>query len=548
MQKLKLLWQKYNFSLIYLLLTIAILYPLLKPGYVLTLDMIFGPKIRIIASQSGVLNGLPFMYFLKAINFLIPTWFIQKIILILIFLLSGISMHLFAPTKSLVSKFFAGILYMINPFTYERFLAGQWTILLAYSLVPFALKYFTGFLEDNEKNFKKIAINALWLTFIGMINIHILALLLIAEVILGIFWIIRHIKKQKFLNLIKPFATMALIFLALNIYWILPIFKNTTVINNFNSRDLLAYKTTSDKNFGSFLNVASMYGFWKEDLYNPPKETLPYWYLFSTLIIAISLVGIFSYLKDKKQRDKTLAFVTIYLLSLFMAVGYSSFITKDIFSYLYQNFIFFKGFRDSQKFVALIVLFYAYFGARGIEYLKETWFKNKGRLTLILASSFAIILPLIYTYSVLGGFNGQLKVSQYPKSWYQVNDILNSDNEDFKTLFLPWHMYMVFDFASTQTIANPASLFFDKPIIQGDNVEIKDIYSNFKSQFSEYMRLIIEDQNKVSDLNDRLKEMRIKYIILSNNADFREYDFLYKQPDLEVIYRGNDVLFKNKSF
>jgi len=77
-------------------------------------------------------------------------------------------------------------------------------------------------------------------------------------------------------------------------------------------------------------------------------------------------------------------------------------------------------------------------------------------------------------YSDAIGFWGQLKPTDYPEDWYEINDILNNDPQDFNVLFLPWHQYMDFKWIpnTQKRVANPASNFFDKPAIQGENTEI----------------------------------------------------------------------------
>src|SRR3990172_10911585 len=85
-----------------------ILWQLLLPGYILTLDMVWG-----------------------------GSWITQKLFLIvLFFLLFYLPVKFFPFEIGEKYKYFAGLFYTINPFVYERFLAGHWLVLLLYAMLP----------------------------------------------------------------------------------------------------------------------------------------------------------------------------------------------------------------------------------------------------------------------------------------------------------------------------------------------------------------------------------------------------------------------------
>ena len=132
---------------VYCGLALLVLLPLLRPGFILTLDMVFAPSINIPQYASGPLYI--FWGFLHVLNFALASSTIQKMILFAILFLSGFGMHRFLEKigpRSLAENwkwgcYFGGILYMINPFTYSRFMAGQFAVLLGYALVPFLLHH-----------------------------------------------------------------------------------------------------------------------------------------------------------------------------------------------------------------------------------------------------------------------------------------------------------------------------------------------------------------------------------------------------------------------
>src|SRR5690606_7555434 len=102
-------------------LSLAILLPLLLPGYILTLDLVFTPHLP-------WPHELTNTYLLEAIlwltNQILPGDVIEKIVLFLILLLSGVGMHRLVvsvkvrgipPESWRWGLYFAGIFYMVNP-------------------------------------------------------------------------------------------------------------------------------------------------------------------------------------------------------------------------------------------------------------------------------------------------------------------------------------------------------------------------------------------------------------------------------------------------
>jgi len=141
-------------------------------------------------------------------------------------------------------------------------------------------------------------------------------------------------------------------------------------------------------------------------------------------------------------------------------------------------------------------------------------------------------------YPIWGGFARQLQPVQYPSSWYEANRVLNQDKDNFKVLFLPWHEYMSFSFNNKIISSNLAKKFFDKPVIQGENMELGMIYSRgMKKEQAEVDAILRYNQNE--DASSSLRELRklgIKYILYSK--------FEASEKDSQTM----EYLSSNKSF
>lgn len=289
---------------------------------------------------------------------IIPSWLYT----LLIIFLSGISMH-YLMNISTISRYYAGIIYSINPFVYNRFIIGQWQILLAYSIIPIAIKIFFDILEDSG-NKKKLIRYIFVTTIIGSISSHILILLFITYLIL---FISRYPKFE--IKIWRSLGAFMILFLFLNVFWIAPILTaKSTIVDNITDKD---YEVFAPR--GSLFDIATMYGFWREG-YIYAKDFIPGWQILYLIILSLTIIGFFGYYKDDKIGYLATAFGLVAILGLILALG----IKGSLYPlYEYDNFIL-KGFRDSHKFVSMIVLSYAVLGGLGVNKIKRLYDEYKG--------------------------------------------------------------------------------------------------------------------------------------------------------------------------
>lgn len=291
----------------------------------------------------------------------------QKILPFLILFLSGYSMYGLSDkiAQSRITRFYMGLLYTINPYTYARMIAGHWYLLFAYAILPLAIKSFLELLEKKERKSKrKSAIKFIFFISMVAFNIHMLIITLIIMSIIFIFWSLKYRDTRD----IKIIPIAIIIFILLNFYWIFPLITaKNTIIDNIGDEDYKVFVLNID-NLSDLFNIASMYGFWREG-YIYAKDFIPYWQLLSLFIISLAIYGFISYYKDDKIGYLVKALGVIGIIGFILAAGING-PFGDINHWLYDNTIL-KGFRDSHKFVAMMVLTYAILGGLGIEKLSK---------------------------------------------------------------------------------------------------------------------------------------------------------------------------------
>lgn len=499
----------YHHIAIFALISLLIISPLIAGKYIPLLDSVVSPSaIHGAKSLSDFIYGIspegqdltieisrmPLQFVSVLLQSFIPTFILQKIELFLIFFLPMFAMFTLLKSKKELPRYAASIFYAINPFTYMRFMAGHWTLLLGYALLPFL----AAELIKKEKNPISIA---LWLSLISVFSTHIL--------IMAFLLLIFFMKAKD----IKTYAIIALLFAAINLYWIFPVITaHETKITPIGTEDLTAFRT-DDSLVNSMASTAMMYGFWREGAYKMPA--LHFLLAGFIILLAVMVHGSFYSKHPLKWR-----FVSLAIISLLLAIGVSHPFTKGIFEFLFTSIPVMKGFREPQKFVALLALSYSFLLFLGLQEIKSR---------KVVYASF--LIPLLLTPPL---FASQLSAVDFPKDYYGVNSFLNKDAEDFNVLFLPWHLYMDFPWENNGRIANPSSAFFDKRVIKADNMELYPIYSHSLSPVSRYIEENINSTEKLSLIN-------VKYILAAKGFSITVED-AEKVMETEnlILYRNNN--------
>lgn len=522
----------------YLVLSLSIMLPLFLPGFVLTLDLVFTPHLRAPASLS---NDWLWQNLLHYLNAIVPSQLIEKTILTAIPLLAGIGMHqlLYYLKKDngpaepgwYWARYVGGILYAINPFTYSRFMAGQYEVLLGYALMPFFVRLTLHFLDKPARNSmsKMLAVTLV----ISIISIHAIGeMALISLVLFG--WATLRPGPSQLKSAYLRWGLLAVtLFVILSSYWLVPLVlgkgSTASTINQFNGADAATFATAGGGKLFQLSNILKLQGFWAEPrgLYRLPQDQLAGW---GTLRLIIWILIIWGAIAAWKQRrGLTTALDVIGLISIVFALG----IPQQALTHL--------GYREPQKFVGLLALVFSIFIAYGAAQLL-----NRVQQTATVHTVTAIVLllvVLVFTPTIYWGFGGQLKPHEYPTSWQQANAWLNRDNSNAQTLFLPWHEYMSFGF-SGRIIGNPATRFFDKPVVISNNPELGQLSQPQTNPVKAAISQIINQHD--GQLAKQLAQYRIKYVLLAEDDDYANYRYLASTPNLHIAWQASGLkIYRN---
>jgi len=415
------------------------------------------------------------------------------------------------------AKVFGSFVFTLNPFVYSRMLAGQWLLLFGYSLLPLVLGYLMKFTDSpSKKHALQLGIS---LTLLGLFSIH----LLFISCLLSVIWIIAFSIKNRSIVTIKFSLISLIVFLALNLFWILPSLERRSPIESeFNQSHFEVFSASGNDSLGVLLNTALLGGFWGEGTawkyyFVWPQDNLIF--LESAfLILILALGGLIFGVKDPDKRFKLLLLLAFALAAYVTGLGASDTVFYGFNLFLYEHFPSWEGMRDSQKILGFLALIYALFAGLGYQWLTAQLDSRRRKLLSICI----FCLPMFFGIYLWSGFHGALRPIWYPKEWFEVETLLeNNSVGDDKVLVLPWHGYISLDFANQLVVSNPAPSFFgENRVIASKNIEFGDVYDQESDPSYREIDRAITSSNELSEaeLEHIFKKNGIKYLLIIKNS------------------------------
>lgn len=528
---------------VFLVLAVAIVYTF-KPGFIFSLD---GPLntphlnywfgyFRDLYFTHGFLLflALPTVFYS-----ILPAWLIQRLLFFVFPLyLMGLAGYQLVDSDKKWPRYFAGLFMVCNPMVYARMLDGQVGIIFGLALFTFFVSHLRQYGQDGQRrSLMTMAVFGALAIIASPHNIFFIGAS-------GLVFLIVYGQTLEFKKVLKDGLILGGVILLLNSNWIVGNFIGRGEVAdktaNIESSDYTAFRTLGPDHSNIYFNTAAMYGYWGENqgrFEHLRKTTEQYWAQIYLLLILLVVYGAYSTWQNQWHRKFTIMLLILFPVALVLAVGISHSISKPITVFLYDYLPFYKGMREPHKWVGIIMIIYAYLGSRGLENILN-WKVCRDK---VVATSIALLFcawPILYAPKLFFAFGGQLQPVDYYEGWYEVNDFLNEDQDQYQVLFLPWHQYIRFKF-SGKLFDNPVEKFFEAELIRGDNIEfLPHIYSQSNRPESKYIESFIREKSDRAQLfffGEKLKKLNVKYVMLAREADWLDYGFLAKQADLKLI-------------
>ncbi len=535
---MKKIFEEYH-KVFFALIAVLLLYPTLQKGYVMLLDWSVLPNISL-ADITWSLDSVGAIIY-KSLSIILGVEIVQRIVLFSIVFFAGTAGFRLAKRAGTVfAQYFAGLLLIFNPLIYARTIeqpniAGG-TVLFFWFLV-----YFLEYLED--KNRKKIIFASILGAFSVSFFIHSVFFIGISTIILLFF---EFLKGRNWKFSLRTVLTVFLFIIVFNSNWLFSFASGTTQgiggIGKFSVDDVYAFATSDVGDNSVYVTVLALQGYWGEyqDRFVSIQEN-PLWSMAFVFIFALSAFGAWMRFKRKDAFAKPL--LSMFLVAFVLAIGIASPFFESLALFLYQHIPLYIGLREPQKWVAVMVFVYAYFGAYGIKYLLEIKGLQNYRKEIGI---FCAILPIIFSFSIINGMHKHLTPHEFPLEWQQAKEYLQENPTEEKILIFPWHSYMNLDFAEKNIIV--PQQFFGKNAIRGNNTEFGGVYSHSQdAQTLEIEKYIQTDIKKKKTIDygtfvGDMKNMDIGFVILLKAEDWQDYQWLDKIGGAKKVLENDKLI------
>ncbi len=509
----------------YLLLSVLIIGPGLAAGYILLLDMPWGPNFH--ANEQLGSHQLPVTALLWLLSHAVPSWLLQKLVLLSILTAAGTGAHRLANVglgQHIWPARLTGLLYVLNPYVAERLLAGQWLVLAGYALAPWltvwAIKVNNA--PNNAKNLVGLGLTYMLLAIVSPHWWYALTLIVIAPLAF----------KQRQLVMTKPkqFIGYILAFMAINSHWMAKLLQNNA--GKFSQDDFLTFATRADNDYGLTLNVINLYGFWSDKVFLP-KHFFGPWLVVGTTMFVAACTGAFVYWKTQNTKFVPKLLIAATPAILVLCLGHSSWLGRPLIESA-RHLPGFSGLRDTAKLIGLLALFVSLFAPFALARFSKT---RSARVYTLAAA-----LVIISMNGLLFGARGQISSVDYPAGWSEASKLLENTPRN-STIVLPWQGYLNINFAKDVFMANPAKNYFGENVVTSSATN-NPLLDNRQSSLDILVRQFPATQ--VADIPTWLNQLRsngVERIMLIKTGNWSYYEGLFEGGGgAMLLYEDTDIL------
>jgi hypothetical protein len=510
-------------------------------GYLFFTDFVWGPNSLVILGWTN--SAFLMDVVMKGLSFVISVDLIEKLYITLalgLVLWGGRKIAgIFLKEQWLI--FIASLFALFNPFVYDRAMYGQFGIIAAFGLMLVGAGFLLEYLAD-KKGMRQIAFAAFAFAFSIQFAAHFMffiAAFYIFVFLPGLFFADGG-AKTKIVAALKISAILLAITFALNANWIIGGVAGTSALGQFVStgitqQDLVAFQTSGKTGADALGNVLMMSGFWGKDQFRYADLTTfaNNWGRSFFLLLPLILWGFWTGLrsKEKKYRAMTIGSGLLFIVSVVLAAGIRIPVGSQITYFLFDHLPFYKGLRETQKWVSVTAMIYLIFLSVGLREFFATKIvrRNTFIMTVLVGAIIVMEAPLL-----LFGFSGQVKPVQYPTDWYTANNYIMRDDPNCSgsILFFPWHMYMSFSWIGA-IVANPAPSFFQCPVISGTDMEWGGSIGNSEDPEGQAVVAWLNAGGKTDLLQN--STYHIRYIVLAKELDWQSYVGMGSNPELQPV-------------
>ncbi|MGI8328870.1 hypothetical protein ACRYCC_02830 [Actinomadura scrupuli] len=446
--------------------------PGLRPGFILSYDMVFVPDPPFTRGTFGLTGALPRHVpsdaVVTALATVVPGDVVQKLLLLAIFVMACASAASLVPSRRLLPRLAAGVCYTWNPYVAERLLLGQWALLLGYAALPWVVGAAAGVTERNGGwRLVRALVPAAIGGFAGM------AVSGLTAVIVAMACAVRreHPGAETRVATVRAATRTVAALLVVSLPWLVTgLFRSSGQMGDASA--VGAFAARADTPFGALGSLLLLGGAWNAETVPPGYGAVVTSAAWLAVVLA-ALAGYALWCRSPWAGGLAAAALTGYLLA---ALGV---LVPGVLRTAIGWWAGFGVLRDGQQYVApLAVLIAVGLGVTADRALRAGPAEGPRRADGARRADWAgavvgvlvTLAPLALLPSLAWGAAGRLQAVGYPADWALVRRAVAADRAPGDVLLLPWATYRGYPWNGGRRVLDPLPRYLDRRVITSDAV------------------------------------------------------------------------------
>lgn len=486
---------------------------LFRDGYLLQVDIVFGPRAAPVSRGFGAPVAL-----LQAgsVEILGGALTGKLFALGTLFLAAFAPMILFRRAPWYAQSA-AGLLGALNPWVYDRGVEGQWGVVAAAA----GLFLWLAAWEDLQARpgFARAVLAGATAAAIVAFDPHALgplALLMVVGAIAQRVW--RNRDRLRW-SLVSTGILGVLLAYGVVSFFVSRSAGGYVTVRQFTRADFSFFRSVASDDYGLIVNLLGLYGYWGERIGRFPLATggAAWWPVTTAIIVAAALAGAWL------RRDRAWLLVC-GLIGL--AVSASTAVPGGVAAaaWLASRVPVVGAYREPQKWIALWLVALVVLAVGTIEALAGRGREARTPMRRALAPALAYLLALAALFpagiSEVRGLPTTVHSVRYPEYWYRTAAYLERRvPRDQPVAVLPWHLYQPLRATEGRLVANPAQVFFPGRLIVPHNLEIQGRATEITSRYDRIGLVAGPNRNTDCALAKELHRQGIRWALVLDGAE-----------------------------
>ena len=438
-------------------LSLAVLAPLVWPGYVLSYDMVFVPRQplrwELVAPASSLPRAVPQDAVVSLLSLVAPGWLLQRLALVGAVYAGALGAGRLVPARRQLTRVVAAVGYAWTPFLAERLLLGQWGLLLAYGALPWLVAAAIGVREGRDGRLPRLIIAA------GVCAITptggLIALMATVTLTLA-----------KGRASVRRSAVAVGSVVLLNAPW-LAAAATTAAGGRSDPAGVSVFAARGENWAGPLGALAGTGGIWNRDT-TPVSRASVLVPVVTLVLIGLAVFG-FELLRRRLPPGAAARLALVAAGGFLVALLGVAPLTADALAWAVSHVPGAGVLRDGHKFLAPYALLLVLCVALGAERVAERLAGPRARVVLVAIA----VLPVGLMPDLAFGGAGALRPVSYPPDWDRVAELVAADPGE--VLALPFSEYRAYAWNNRRTVIDPAPRYLAVDVVLDDRLRIGDV-------------------------------------------------------------------------